>query len=49
MAKRSSRKSKKTIMMIAGVLGVAVVSVGGYILYKRSKQPGLSGLYITRE
>jgi hypothetical protein len=41
MAKRGGKKSKN-LMIILGVLGVAAAGVVGYILYKRSKQPGLS-------
>jgi hypothetical protein len=41
MAKKSKKISKTTKKVLIG-LGAAALAVGGYVLYKRSKQPGLS-------
>jgi LPXTG-motif cell wall-anchored protein len=39
--KKRSKKMSTTTKVVVG-LGAAALAVGGFILYKRSKQPGLS-------
>jgi hypothetical protein len=39
-----SKKISKTTKKVLIGLGAAALAVGGFILYKRSKQPGLSNM-----
>jgi flagellar basal body-associated protein FliL len=42
MAKRRGGRKNKSLKIILGVLGVAVAGVIGYVIYKRTQQPGTS-------